>query len=222
MRTLALLALAAACTTTASGSPPDSAADVVAAIDLPAPQDVSRTDGGRDAAIDVASDAAIDVAPDAVTDVPPATCAGPATTCVSGTPGGACGDGALQARCVDGAWRCPSGTIPTDQCACVGRPPGACTCASTGWVCDAGVRVDVVAPTDASTKVDCAPANVRCNALPPACAGGGEVPSVRDGCWGPCVVYTACAPITCDPDAPGSCPRNLVCYRTTRRCGPYL
>ncbi len=214
MRTLALLALAAACTTTASGSPPDSAADVVAATDLPALQDVPRADGGRDAAT-------VD-APEAASDVPSATCTGPATACVSGTPGGACGDGVLQARCVDGAWRCPGGTIPADQCACVGRPPGACTCAPTGWVCDAGTPVDVAAPTDASAKVDCDPARVRCNALPPECAGGGEVPSVRDGCWGACVVYTACAPITCDPDAPGACPRNLVCYRTTRRCGPYL
>jgi hypothetical protein len=213
MRTLALIALAAACTTSASGSPPDSAADVLAAMDLPAPQDIARTDAG--------SDVTNDAAPDAVTDRPQ-PCAGPATACLSGTPGGACGDGALQARCVDGAWRCPGGTIPADQCACVGRPPGACTCASTGWVCDAGLPVDVAAPTDSATKVDCDPAHARCNRIPPECAGGGEVPSVRDGCWGACVVYTACAPIACDPDVPGACPSNLVCYRTTRRCGPYL
>lgn len=162
-----------------------------------------------------------DVSPDTVTQSPE-TCAGEATDCVSTLSDGTCGDGARQARCVDGAWRCPSGTIPEDQCACVGCPPGACTCAPTGWVCDAGVRGDVAAPTDGGTEVDCDPARVRCNALPPECAGGGEVASVRDGCWGACVVYTACAPITCNPDAPGACPRNLVCYRTTRRCGPYL
>ncbi|MCU0696354.1 MAG: hypothetical protein MUC96_07490 [Myxococcaceae bacterium] len=59
--------------------------------------------------------------------------------CVSGTPGGECGDGALQGVCVSGAWQCPSGTIPSTQCACVGLRPG-CTCTPSGWSCaqDAG------------------------------------------------------------------------------------
>ncbi|MDX2009347.1 MAG: hypothetical protein SFW67_04105 [Myxococcaceae bacterium] len=59
--------------------------------------------------------------------------------CVSGTPGGACGDGAVQGLCLGGAWQCASGTIPTTQCACIGLRPG-CACTPSGWSCapDAG------------------------------------------------------------------------------------
>lgn len=79
------------------------------------------------------------------TDVPPsqdapvAECIGRPAACASGTAGGSCGDALSSPECVDGSWRCPSGTIPVTLCACVGRPPGACTCTSGGWVCpDAG------------------------------------------------------------------------------------
>lgn len=54
--------------------------------------------------------------------------------CVSGTPGGQCGDGAQNPTCQANLWVCPSGTIPNTQCACTGLRPG-CTCSPTGWVC---------------------------------------------------------------------------------------
>ncbi|MBL8917936.1 MAG: hypothetical protein JNJ54_03675 [Myxococcaceae bacterium] len=67
------------------------------------------------------------------------TCAGTGPACLTGVPGGECGDAALPSTCVAGQWACPQGTIPSTMCACVGRPAGACTCTSTGWSCpDAG------------------------------------------------------------------------------------
>ncbi len=158
-------------------------------------------------------------APDAPSDATvDAGCTGAAPLCASGTAGGQCGDTVTSATCVGNAWRCGDGQVLASQCACVGRPPGAgCVCLASGWSCDAGV-----AP-DASALVDCNPAHAACDVRPPVCAGGGQVPSINGACWGPCVVYTQCAPIDCNPDAASSgCPTNLVCYRTTRRCGPPL
>lgn len=66
------------------------------------------------------------------------TCSGSGPLCVMGTPGGLCGDGALQPTCTNGAWVCPAGTIEATRCACTGLRPG-CTCTATGWQCaDAG------------------------------------------------------------------------------------
>ena len=203
-----LAALLAACGTTATGAP-----DVLTAADAVTPRDVPDATVATDV-----TDATDVIAPQ---DVPtpldaPSGCTGSAPPCVSGTAGGACGDALSPATCARDAWRCPTGMVFVSQCACVGRPPGNCTCGPSGWVCDAG------AP-DAGDAVDCDPSHVLCNRIPPTCTGGGEVPSVVDRCWGPCVVFTRCAPIACDPDAPASqCPMNMVCYRTTRMCGPFL
>jgi len=72
-------------------------------------------------------------------DAPAEECVGRPAACVSGTAGGSCGDALVPPDCVGGAWRCPEGMIPITACACVGRPPGACTCTAGGWVCsDAG------------------------------------------------------------------------------------
>ena len=72
-------------------------------------------------------------------DVPVEECIGRPAACASGTAGGSCSDALSPPECVDGSWRCPSGTIPITMCACIGRPPGACTCTAGGWVCsDAG------------------------------------------------------------------------------------
>ncbi len=79
---------------------------------------------------------------------------------------------------------------------------------------------DAASATDGSDLVDCDPSHAFCDRLPTVCTGGGEVASVFGGCWGPCVLYTRCMPIACNPDATGSCPTNLVCFRTTRTCGP--
>lgn len=45
-----------------------------------------------------------------------------------------------------------------------------------------------------SGGVDCDPSTVQCKAMQPVCEKG-EVPSVQDGCWGPCVPILACATI---------------------------
>lgn len=240
------LAALSACGDTATSSP-DAAPDVTA--DATPPSDVPSPDVASDAQADVASDVVVtdattdvarpdasadvtrvDVTTDATTDasadvtpldapaIDASGCTGSAPSCVSGTPGGTCGDALTVATCVSNAWRCADGMIFTTLCGCVGRPPGrACTCTPSGWSCDAGTAD---AP-DAAT-VDCNPAHVACLSRPPVCTGGGEVPSVSGACWGPCVLYTRCAPIPCDPDVAAGCPTNLVCYRTTRTCGPPL
>ena len=139
-----------------------------------------------------------------------AMCLGRPAGCVSGTPGGTCGDALLSPDCVAGSWVCPSGTIPVTQCACVGRPPGMCTCGPSGWECDAGARLN------------CDPSTVTCRALPPMCPSG-QVPSIDGPCWGPCVPFSDCAPIPCEPGGSSTqCPQDTVCHGTTRTCGPFL
>jgi hypothetical protein len=174
-------------------------------------------DVARDAAIDATPDVTPDATPRDVTSLDAPGCNGAAPSCVPGTPGGTCGDALTIATCTGTAWTCPAGMIFTTMCGCVGRPPGACVCGPGGWICDAGT-----ADVADSGLLDCNPAHVACDRIPPVCTGGGEVPSVSGACWGPCVVYTRCAPIACDPAAVGACPINLVCYRTTRTCGPPL
>lgn len=80
-------------------------------------------------------------------------CVGNPQLCISGTPGGACGDAVLVAACETGSWLCPTDTIPVEECACIGYPPPGCTCTSSGWDCapiDAGV-----APIDAGVTLVC-------------------------------------------------------------------
>lgn len=196
--------------------------DAVSDVVRDATSDVTITDATADAPrVDVATDAVTDVSTDVTPlDAPSidaSGCVGSAPSCVAGTPGGTCGDALTVATCVSGAWRCADGMIFVSQCGCAGRPPGSgCTCTPSGWSCDAG--------TDApdAAALDCNPAHVACDSRPPVCTGGGEVPSVSGACWGPCVLYTRCAPIPCDPDVAAGCPTNLVCYRTSRTCGPPL
>jgi len=98
----------------------------VPSTDVPA-TDVPATD------VPVAQDAP------STDDAPAEECVGRPAACVSGTAGGSCGDALVPPDCVGGSWRCPEGMIPITACACVGRPPGACTCSPSGWVCpDAG------------------------------------------------------------------------------------
>jgi len=103
----------------------------VPATDVPA-TDVLRADVPR-ADVPAAQDAP------SMDDAPAEECVGRPAACVSGTAGGSCGDALVPPDCVGGSWRCPEGMIPITSCACVGRPPGACTCTAGGWVCpDAG------------------------------------------------------------------------------------
>lgn len=141
-----------------------------------------------------------------------AVCSGNPFECIQGVAGGACSDAITRSICAGGRWQCANGQIPVSECACVGRPPGDCTCGPVGWQC----------ATDAGTNLSCSPASVNCRMLPPMCRSG-EVPSVVGTCWGPCVSFDACAPIACTAENSSTvCPMNTVCHNTTRRCGPFL
>jgi hypothetical protein len=143
LRSLPLIALFSACSDPEPGANtadvPDAAADVV-------PVDHADVDSGSsDVAVadvpstDVPSTDVPSTDVPSAQDAPVAECIGRPAACASGTAGGSCGDALTPPDCVDGAWRCPSGTIPMTLCACIGRPPGACTCTAGGWVCpDAG------------------------------------------------------------------------------------
>lgn len=88
-------------------------------------------------------------------------------------------------------------------------------CGRCGNRCVAGMRcVDGVCE---ATLADCDPSNARCDAPPPRCTTG-HVPSVRAGCWGPCVPFERCLPIPC-PDA-GPCPHGWRCVPTIFTCQP--
>lgn len=123
-----------------------------------------------------------------------------APVCVFGTPGGQCGDAALQPACVGGAWTCPANTIPSTQCACTGLPPPGCTCTPGGWrcpvpgTCTAGQHSDctddpstsallgVCTPLnqcECGTGAELNPTTGRCRPLPldggtPVCSGAGN------------------------------------------------
>ena len=55
-------------------------------------------------------------------------------------------------------------------------------------------------------KVDCDPTHVTCNEAPPVCASL-NVPSVIDGCWGPCTLLGACKDI---PYLGADCPKGYA------------
>jgi hypothetical protein len=54
--------------------------------------------------------------------------------------------------------------------------------------------------------VDCDPTHVSCLATTPSCPAG-QLPSVREGCWGPCIEVLDCNQIT----GCGDCPEASVC-----------
>jgi hypothetical protein len=64
-----------------------------------------------------------------------AGCSGTLFFCALGSPGGQCSDVGQAAVCSNGQWTCPSGTIRTSECGCVGAPPPGCTCGSAGFSC---------------------------------------------------------------------------------------
>ncbi len=65
---------------------------------------------------------------------------------------------------------------------------------------------------------ECDSSKVFCNALPPLCEGG-EVPSVDNGCWGPCVPAVQCASVANCSECPGgtSCVVNQA-WTSTAHC----
>ncbi len=65
---------------------------------------------------------------------------------------------------------------------------------------------------------DCDHGKVLCNALPPLCEAG-TVPSVVNGCWGPCVLVTECKSVTSCSD----CAAPLqTCVNVQHQTGPTL
>ncbi|MBL8683941.1 MAG: hypothetical protein JNK05_32515 [Myxococcales bacterium] len=117
-------------------------------------------------------------------------CPGRPSSCVSGTPGGVCGDALVPPMCIAGSWTCPRGTIPVTECGCVGRPPGPdCACVARMWMCpmaDAGSRSFACGTTSCTSgaqycqvTIPGLPSGMRtysCAALPSSCA---PTPSCR-------------------------------------------
>ncbi len=91
--------------------------------------------GAEDAGADVApADGSAGDAEDAAT-----TCDGGRIFCVYQT-GPTCSDVGQPSACMNGAWVCPSGTVPTSSCGgCIGATPPGCVCSGGTLQCsDAG------------------------------------------------------------------------------------
>jgi hypothetical protein len=72
-------------------------------------------------------------------------------------------------------------------------------------------RIDGGSSDAGSAAEDCDPKHVTCDEAEPACLLG-TVAVVVDGCWGPCIDQSECAPIPCDREGPASeCPRGWGC-----------
>ena len=106
------------------------------------------------------------------------------------TDGGAPVDAAPQPD----AAQCAGASLGRGGSYCAGPADGPLpvTCC-TGWSCDERLAA--------------------CNRLPPTCPGG-EVASVSNGCYGPCVPATHCAPIPCGT----GCPHGWTCDSTGAVC----
>ena len=86
---------------------------------------------------------------------------------------------------------------------------------------DSGASQDAATSADSGApagKISCDSRRVACDIVEPVCPQN-QVPSVKGGCYGPCVVIDQCS---CD-DAP-ECPHpeTYVCHRSAHHCGPYV
>jgi hypothetical protein len=109
------------------------------------------------------------------------------------------GDGVCDVDCTyDGVGYTAGDTFPsTDGC-------NSCTCDTSGYVaCTAMACVELA---------DCDGNNAMCDAIPPSCDTG-LVPSVVDGCWGPCVAPEQCAHVN-------QCDGVVICAMPPPACGP--
>ncbi|MBX3274628.1 MAG: hypothetical protein KF729_30460 [Sandaracinaceae bacterium] len=128
------------------------------------------------------------------------------------------------ARAYAGCASCAEQELPLGDC----RGPtrsygwrwtgGACEevvrCSCDGASCDALYASErecraARAHCPSAGATSCDPNEVWCRALPPTCSAG-EVPSVIDHCWGPCVPFAECAPIACGGERL-ACPEGLRC-----------
>lgn len=119
--------------------------------------------------------------------------------------------------------RCAEQELPNDDC---DGPPqsfgwrwdgGACEevwrCGCSGASCDALYANERECAgaygSCPAAATNCDPNDTFCRAFPPVCRDG-EVPSVIDSCWGPCVPFAECGPIACGSDL-RECPARLRC-----------
>jgi hypothetical protein len=72
--------------------------------------------------------------------------------------------------------------------------------------CDFGYCVDGVC----QSRFDCDQSHAFCDMIPPLC-GPGLVPSVINGCWGPCVLPEFCLPVQIECLANEDCPAGHEC-----------
>ena len=121
---------------------------------------------------------------------------------------------------------CAEQALPSDDCDGPTRSfgwrwdGGACEevlrCGCSGASCDAlyasARECEAAHGSCPAAATRCDPNEVWCRALPPSC-GAGEVPSVIDHCWGPCVPFAECGPIACGADLL-PCPEGLRCGGT--------
>lgn len=143
-----------------------------------------------------------------------------------GAVAGAGGIGTSGAAGVAGAGGVPSGAEcvtaddcvrVTDCCSCTAEPKNTgrpmCDLACTEDACFAlGITPEEVTCAYGRCVFDrsCDGSESTCTALPPSCTGG-TIPSVKDGCWGPCLPPTECRTVpSCDActAAGAACVRN--------------
>ncbi len=156
---------------------------------------------------------------------------GGSTNSSGGTPSGTGGADAIYCVDVDCPGACRGTTCPTDA-----QPNG-------DWVCDtSGACTDDIQAycgCDGATfqgsgscpqrafahegecdKVDCSPSAITCQTLvPPAACPAGQVHSVKDNCYGPCVPISQCA---CSSSAACPDPDQYVCHQSAGHCDYYV
>ncbi len=113
----------------------------------------------------------------------------------------------------------------SDCCSCLVAPKGKASlpyCEPTPCFADqctaSGIQKASCVAGTCIKGFECDSTQVYCNALPPLCEGG-EVPSVSEGCWGPCVPAVQCASVAQCTDCPGgtACVVNEA-FGTTTHC----
>ncbi|MFO0602472.1 MAG: hypothetical protein U0324_04820 [Polyangiales bacterium] len=180
--------------------------DVAVAPDAAAPTDIAAPDAPQCPAGQSFCDGrCLDTAAD------PMNCGVCGLRCPASTPSCMCG--ACFGSCAPGLLTCCRGVGGGAVCA----DPRASDehCGRCGNRCVSGERC--VDGACESTLADCDPAHAACDARPPTCPAG-QFPSVRMGCWGPCVAFERCLPIPC-PDA-GACPNGWRCVASILTCQP--
>jgi hypothetical protein len=134
----------------------------------------------------------------------------------TGGTGGTGGRGSDPPRCGSGVI-CEPGTfcigVGTGTCNFCGCGTGTCTAAACPPP-DGGGAVHA-GGADAPNDCDPVPARLR---TPNVVCPYGELRSIVNGEWGPCVPYSSCRPIPCEPLAGGLCPWDAICDGVQKVC----